>query len=192
LKGFLDFVFDTKKYWDKYKEWPAAVTHHHAYVGGLLEHSVATTRAANCIAKTYRALGMKIDVDLVTAGSLLHDIGKLEAYTLNPAPNMVTAGNIIDHVALGYRILSELTAEYGLDKSDQKLSLALAHIVLSHHGSKEFGSPVLPATPEALVVAAADELDFKLFCWQETVSALEEDKEITDFHFAMQRRFWKG
>jgi len=191
LKGFLDFVFDTKKYWDKYKEWPAAVTHHHAYVGGLLEHSVATTHVAYYIAKTYRSLGMKIDMDLVTAGALLHDIGKLEAYTLNPAPNMVTAGNIIDHVALGYRILSILTEEYGLEKKDQKLSLALAHIILSHHGSKEFGSPVLPATPEALIVAAADDLDFKLFCWHESVSALEEDKEITDFHFAMQRRFWK-
>jgi 3'-5' exoribonuclease len=188
LKGFLDFVFDIKKYWDKYKEWPAAITHHHAYVGGLLEHSVATTRVAHYIAKSYQSFGMDIDIDLVTAGALLHDIGKLEAYTLNPVPSVVTAGNVIDHVALGYRILSNLTEEYGLDK---KLSLALAHIALSHHGSKEFGSPVLPAIPEAFVVAAADDLDFKLFCWQESVSALEEDKEITDFHFAMQRRFWK-
>jgi len=192
MSGFLEFVFDTKKYWNKYKEWPAAVTHHHAYVGGLLEHSAATARTANRIAKTYKALGMRIDVDLVTAGALLHDIGKLEAYTLNPTPNMVAEGNIIDHIVLGYRIISELMAEYGLEKKEKKLSLALAHIALSHHGSKEFGSPVLPATPEALIVAAADDLDFKLFCWQESVSALEEDKEITDFHFAMQRRFWKG
>ena len=191
LKGFLDFVFDTKKYWDKYKDWPAAVTHHHAYVGGLLEHSITTTRVANHIAEVYSKIGMEIDIDLVTAGALLHDIGKLEAYTLNPAPNMVTAGNVIDHVALGYRLISNLADEYGLDKMNKKLSLALAHIVLSHHGSKEFGSPVLPAIPEAFVVAAADDLDFKLFCWQESVSSLEEDKEITDFHFAMQRRFWK-
>ena len=191
LRGFLDFIFNTKKYWEKFKDWPAAVTHHHAYVGGLLEHSVATTRISNYIAKAYRSLGMKIDMDLVTAGALLHDIGKLEAYTLNPAPNIVTAGNIIDHVALGYRILSNLADEYGLGKKDQKLSLALAHIILSHHGSKEFGSPVLPATPEALIVSAADDLDFKLFCWQESVSVLEDDKEITDFHYAMQRRFWK-
>ncbi|MCL1875133.1 MAG: HD domain-containing protein [Synergistaceae bacterium] len=188
LKGFLNFVFDTKKYWDKFKDWPAAVTHHHAYVGGLLEHSVTTTRVARYIAKVYRSLGMEIDIDLVTAGALLHDIGKLEAYTLNPAPNMVTEGNVIDHVALGYKILSGLSEEYGLES---KLSLALAHIVLSHHGSKEFGSPVLPAIPEAFVVSAADDLDFRLFCWQESVSTLEEDKEITDFHYAMQRRFWK-
>ncbi|MCL2768068.1 MAG: HD domain-containing protein [Synergistaceae bacterium] len=192
LKGFLDFVFDTKKFWNKYKDWPAAVTHHHAYVGGLLEHSVATTRVANYIASTYRAGGVKIDIDLVTAGALLHDIGKLEAYALNPAPNVATAGNVIDHVALGYKLLSSLTEEYGLEKEAPKLSLALAHIILSHHGSKEFGSPVLPATPEALIVAAADDLDFKLFCWHESISALEEDKEITDFHFAMQRRFWKS
>ncbi|MCL1941768.1 MAG: HD domain-containing protein [Synergistaceae bacterium] len=192
LKGFLDFVFNTKKYWDKYKDWPAAVTHHHAYVGGLLEHSVAAARAANHIAKIYRSLGLKIDVDLVTAGALLHDIGKLEAYTLNPGPNMATAGNIIDHVALGYKIYSNLAEEYGLEKKDKKLFLAIAHIILSHHGSKEFGSPVLPASPEALIVSAADDLDFKLFCWHESVSALEDDKEITDFHFAMQRRFWRG
>ncbi|MCL2147318.1 MAG: HD domain-containing protein [Synergistaceae bacterium] len=192
LKGFLDFVFDTKKYWDKFKEWPAAVTHHHAYVGGLLEHSVATSQVACYIAKTYQSLGVKINIDLVTAGALLHDIGKLEAYTLNPAPNMVTEGNIIDHVALGYRMLSNLTEEYGLEKIDKNLPLALAHILLSHHGSKEFGSPVLPATPEALVVAAADDLDFKIFCCQELVATLEDDKEITDFHFAMQRRFWRG
>lgn len=189
LSGFLDFVLYKKGYWDKYKDWPAAVTHHHAYVGGLLEHSLAAARVALEAAKSYRALGMKIDIDLVIAGALLHDLGKLDSYELNPAPAATAMGTVIDHVALGYMKISELGKEYGLD---EKLLLSLSHIILSHHGTREFGSPILPATPEALIVAAADDLDFKLFCWNEAIAGLDDDKDVSDFHFAMQRRFWKG
>lgn len=189
LKSFLDFVFVKKGCWNEFKDWPAAVTHHHAYVNGLLEHSIAVSRSAQSIAKLYVENGFPVNIDIVIAGALLHDIGKIEAYSLAPAPCMEIEGNVADHIALGYHRFLSLAEEYELDK---KLTLALGHIILSHHGSKEFGSPVLPAIPEALIVAAADDLDFKLFCWNEAIAQLEDDKEVTEFHFAMQRRFWKG
>jgi 3'-5' exoribonuclease len=130
-----------------------------------------------------------VDVDLAVAGALLHDLGKVTAYRLSPAPEMTLEGSTVDHIALGYAQLREYARRFELD---QRIALSLEHILLSHHGSREFGSPVLPETSEALIVAAADQLDFQLFCWKEAVSGMEAGKEVSEFHFALQRRFWKG
>jgi 3'-5' exoribonuclease len=140
-----------------------------------------------------QALGLELDI--VIAGALLHDLGKLEAYRLSPTPGMTLEGTVMEHIILGYHRLMNLAEEYAKDAKtvglDTRRTLALGHILVSHHGSREFGSPVLPATPEALIVSMADDLDFKLFCWKEQVSLLDGEKEITDFVAPVQRRFWK-
>ncbi|MDR1376464.1 MAG: HD domain-containing protein [Synergistaceae bacterium] len=194
MKGFLEYLFFQRGLWQTYNVWPAAVSLHHAYVGGLLEHSLAVTRSAAGIAQNYRDYG--VDMDVVIASALLHDIGKLESYRLSPAPEMTLGGNVVDHIVLGYHRFMTLAREYDEEHASNKLgerrTLAIGHILVSHHGAKEFGSPVLPATPEALIVSAADELDFKLFCWKEQTSQLEGEKEVTEFVPSVQRRFWKG
>ncbi|GHV33612.1 phosphohydrolase [Synergistales bacterium] len=192
IKGFLKYVFFEKDFQKNFGVWPAAVSMHHAYVGGLLEHSVLVTRSALSIARGYTPdmSSLNLDTDLVIAGSLLHDIGKLEAYKLSPAPDMTIEGSVADHIVLGYHSLMNLITEYG--KMDGRTATALGHIILSHHGCREFGSPVLPATPEAFIVAAADDLDFKLFAWREHVSQLDGEKEISDYIAPLQRRLWKS
>jgi len=205
MRGFLEYVFFERDIWKAYSTWPAAVYLHHAYVSGLLEHSLAVTSSALNIARNYLG-ALHIDVDVVIAGALLHDLGKLESYRLSPAPEMTVEGNVIDHIVLGYHRFMTLADEYlGKDVADaeganvkktnvpsERQVLAIGHILVSHHGTREFGSPVLPSTPEALIVSVADELDFKLFCWKEQTSLLEGEKEVTEFVPSVQRRFWKG
>ena len=173
--------------WRQFRDWPAAVTHHHAYANGLLEHTLSVTDCAKSMAESLRTSGYDIDVDIVVAGGLLHDLGKLESYRMGSIPEMTLEGAVLDHVALGYSRFMELAEKKGLDSS---LKLQLAHILLSHHGQREFGSPVVPATPEAIVVSSADELDFRLFCWKDSVKDLTEEQPISQWHSATARRFW--
>ena len=187
IKGFLEYVFSGDR-WERFKNWPAAVSHHHAYVHGLLEHTLGVTQNAVALAETYFALGVSLERDLVLAGSLLHDLGKLQAYTLTPLPEMTVAGNVHDHIALGFVELQRLSEEYHLE---ERLAQHLGHILLSHHGKKEFGSPVMPATVEALIVAAADNLDFQIFCGLDAVESMAEHEEISEWNRVLERRFWK-
>ena len=82
-----------------------------------------------------------------------------------------------------------LAEQEGLDDG---VALALGHIIVSHHGRREYGSPVLPATQEALIVAASDDLDFKMFCWRSQIDGLETGHDTTDYIPLLERRFWRG
>lgn len=188
VQAFLRFVFggDAGK---AFRDAPAAVSNHHAYAHGLLEHTLTVAESARTIAKTYRDIYPTLDTDVVVAGALLHDLGKIDSYAMSPVPEITLPGAILDHIALGYVRFEKLAEEANLSKD---LRLHLAHIMLSHHGQKEFGSPVLPATQEALIVSAADELDFRLFCWKDAVKDMLPGQEISAFHFAAQRRFWRA
>jgi 3'-5' exoribonuclease len=196
MRGFLKYVFFECDIWSTFNIWPAAVSLHHAYVGGLLEHSLAVAQSAAGIAQNYLAGGFDINRDVVIAGALLHDLGKLESYRLSPAPEMTLRGNVVDHIVLGYHRFMILAEEYGKRNGSARLSekcvLAIGHILVSHHGCREFGSPVVPATPEALIVSVADDLDFKLFCWKEQTSQVDGEKEVTEYVPSVQRRFWKA
>ncbi len=192
IGGFLRFLFDKEgETWRQFRIMPAAVSHHHAYVHGLLEHSITVTELALSMAKAVKG-SAKPDLSMVVAGGLLHDLGKLEAYVLNPGPGMTVQGTVIDHIALGFSRFNRTADDFGLSVTAKT---ALGHILLSHHGHREFGSPVLPATPEALVVSAADELDFKLFCWSDSVSQLKggelPEDSVSELNYSTQRRFWK-
>ncbi|MEA4881271.1 MAG: HD domain-containing protein [Synergistaceae bacterium] len=185
---FLSFAFFDKGLWEVFRSCPAAVSHHHAYVGGLLEHTIAVARTARSLARTYSETGMEVNLPLAIGGALLHDIGKMESYEIPPGLKMTVKGTVIDHIVLGYTTFSALAGEFGLDEG---IALAIGHILVSHHGCREYGSPVLPATPEAMIVSAADELDFRLFCWKNATDQMEEGREISDYHPSTQRRFWK-
>jgi 3'-5' exoribonuclease len=137
---------------------------------------------------TYRDAYPSLDVDVVVAGALLHDLGKIYSYSMSPIPEITLPGAVLDHIAIGYSSFEKLAEQANLPP---ELRLHIGHIMLSHHGQKEFGSPVLPATLEALIVSAADELDFRLFCWKDAVKDLSPGQNISAFHFAAQRRFWR-
>lgn len=190
---FLRFVFTPDgKLWQSFKMFPAAVSHHHAYVHGLLEHTLGVAKTAKAAAVSYKGTESEPDVDIVVAGAVLHDIGKLDTYTLNPGPESTLECTVLDHIATGYARFTRLAGEFQLSPLTRTM---LGHIILSHHGQREFGSPVLPATPEAMIVAAADNLDFLLNSWHSSVERLdggmEGSRAISDFDYSTQRRLWK-
>ena len=135
----------------RYERCPASLSNHHAELGGLLKHTVEVGHIAREIAKPCRA-----KADLVLAGVLLHDIGKLEAYSWDGMFEMTEAGSLIGHVVLGSLMLDRRLDEEEQPPLDDTERLVLQHLILSHHGELQFGSPVRPMTLEAEVLHLAD------------------------------------
>ena len=145
------------RYGDALREHPAAKRIHHAYRGGLLEHIVTMAELTLDVCERYA----EIDRDLVLLGVLLHDLGKLRELGAMPANDYTLEGQLVGHIVLGVGLLREVVADLD-DALPEDLRLHLEHLVLSHHGRREYGSPVEPATPEAFVLHAIDNLDSKL------------------------------
>jgi len=143
--------------WPAYRDAPAAKFYHQAYRHGLLEHSLGVGQAVSAISATFPG----IDRDIAVTGALLHDIGKLDAYTDEPGNiDLTDDGRLQGEIALGYyRVRREIEE---IDGFSPTLAKALLHIILSHHGSHEHGSPVLPATREATLVHMVDNLGGRL------------------------------
>jgi 3'-5' exoribonuclease len=132
---------------------PAAVRHHHAYRHGLFEHSVIVGEVAGAVADGLPS----VDRDLVVAGALLHDIGKIVSYSSDPfAPGFTDAGRLHGEIVLGHDMVRGLIGE--VDGFPEELSSRLRHIIVAHHGEKEKGSPVVPMTREAIVVHYCDDM----------------------------------
>ena len=130
---------------------------HHAYRSGLLEHILKVAEAGVALAAVYGA-----DTDYVIAGAILHDIGKLERARLRlRRPPIHSKGNLLGHITIGVRMLHE-TARTASKASRRDVLARLAHLIVSHHGSRELGSPVEPMTVEAFILSAADDLDATL------------------------------
>ncbi|MNC09337.1 3'-5' exoribonuclease YhaM [compost metagenome] len=140
--------------WNTFREVPAANSIHHAYVHGLMKHSVDVTLKARAIA----SMIPECDYNLVTAGALVHDIGKIITYRLNGAVIEFTeAGNMFEHIVEGVKY----TERFRTDENAKLLDL-LQHIITSHHGRLEYGSPMEPKFLEAHIVCAADGIDAKV------------------------------
>jgi 3'-5' exoribonuclease len=135
---------------------PAAKSMHHAFLGGLLEHTLSVLGMAERACTHYRELNR----DLVLAGVLLHDVGKTAELSYRRTFGYTDAGNLLGHIALEAEWISRAVGK--IPGFPEELRLQILHIVLSHHGRLEFGSPVLPKTPEALLVHYLDDLDGKL------------------------------
>jgi 3'-5' exoribonuclease len=171
---------------------PAGVKAHHAYVGGLIEHVVSMCEVAERIAPLYPAL----DRELLLLGVLLHDIGKIRELGWDPTLVYTDEGQLLGHIHLGNEILSELvvSAEQQLGRPlDAEKILRLRHMVISHHGTREFGSPAIPMTPEALALHYIDALDAKMHEFVRTIEDdVNTDSAWTPFSPRMERRLFKG
>lgn len=143
--------------YENYTTYPAAVTVHHSYLGGLLFHSLSICSLAIKIQEQYPYLNK----DYLIAGSLLHDIGKTKELSSAITPNYTVEGNLVGHISLGAMMVYEAGTSLKIDK--EKLDV-LVHMILAHHGQYEFGSPKLPATAEAYVLHNLDDLDAKMEC----------------------------
>lgn len=145
-----------RKVADRFFEYPAASRIHHNYRGGLAEHTLGMARLAEEVAGLYPLL----DRDLLIAGVLCHDLGKTAELGGLVSADYTEEGRLIGHISIGQGWLMEVAEAEGLADSEE--ALLLRHMILSHHGKMEFGSPVLPAIPEAEVLFLIDNLDARM------------------------------
>ena len=171
---------------------PAGVKAHHAYMGGLIEHVVSMSEVADRICVLYPALNR----DLLLLGVLLHDLGKVRELSWDPTLAYTDEGQLLGHINIAIEILNEklVNAASRLGKPlDQEIVLRLKHMILSHHGTREFGSPTVPMTPEAIALHHIDNLDARL---PEFTRAIEDDLNAdsawTPFNPRNDRKLFKG
>jgi 3'-5' exoribonuclease len=165
LRAVVRAVFGAPGFIDRFAACPAGSGRHHAYVGGLLEHTLAVASLCETLASSYP----QADHDLLLSAALLHDIGKTEELSFDSSFDYTDAGRLVGHVVLGERIVSR--AIDGLARPlPQDLALRLVHAVLAHHGEREWGAPCRPCSLEALLLHHADNLDAQAAAFLDAVS----------------------
>jgi 3'-5' exoribonuclease len=169
---------------------PAGKAMHHAYVGGLLEHTVSVARNCDALCGFYP----RIDRDLLIAGALLHDIGKTkEMGWVGPLVEYSEEGNLVGHLFIGAAMIREYAV--GIKGLDELTAQLLEHIILSHHGEYLYGSPVLPKCMEAMLLHYADNIDAKMFQMNEAVAASDDRNEagrFTGWIKSLERPVFRG
>jgi 3'-5' exoribonuclease len=166
--------------WQRYRLAPAAKFYHQAYRHGLLEHSLSVAEAVSALSSTFPG----IDRDVAVAGALLHDVGKLDAYASEPGSiEMTDAGRLHGEIALGYYRVRRAIDD--LEGFPPDLGQALTHIILSHHGTLEHGSPVVPCTREATLVHMADNLGGRLGSFDRLELELRDGESWSGFDRAI-------
>ncbi|MDR2400806.1 MAG: HDIG domain-containing protein [Deferribacteraceae bacterium] len=148
--------FDDKELWDAFQVMPAAKSVHHAYIYGLLEHTLGVVRLAIKITPLYPHL----NGELVILGALFHDVGKAYELSAEAGFDYTLAGNLLGHLVIGGNILNRYMDK--IDGFPEELKIHILHLMASHHGELAFGSPQVPKTGEALLLHAIDDLDGKL------------------------------
>jgi 3'-5' exoribonuclease len=181
LRALLERVFgERSELWAGYRVAPAAKYYHQAYRHGLLEHCLGVAQAVSAISATFGG----IDRDVAVTGALLHDIGKLEAYTDDPqCIDLTDAGRLQGEIALGYYRIRRAIEE--IDGFPRELALEVGHIILSHHGTLEHGSPVVPCTREATLVHMIDNLGGRLGSFDRLEKELAPGKRWSSFDRAI-------
>ena len=186
LRALLEAVFQDPAIARLFRLAPAAKMIHHAFLGGLLEHVLSMSRLARMAADHYPY----VDRDLLLAGVLLHDLGKIHELSYDRSFGYSDEGQLVGHIAIGLRILHEKL--HGLPDFPPKLRALVEHLVLSHHGELEYGSPKVPLFPEAMLLHQLDNLDSKMEAMR---SLIERDRQVegcwTGYNPALDRAVLK-
>lgn len=172
LKGLLELVFADEEIALAYRTAPAAKTVHHNWIGGLIEHVLSLCHLAKFSAAHYP----HIDLDLLLAGVMLHDIGKIRELQYARSFGYSTEGQLLGHIQIGVQIVLEKLRS--LPEFPPRVRDLVVHMILSHHGELEFGSPKIPLFPEALLLHLLDNMDSKTECMR---SLIDRDPQIEGF-----------
>ena len=156
LATLLVAFFEDEEFARGFKSTPAAMHHHQNYIGGLLEHTLNVVKMCDRISELHK----KLDRDLLISGAILHDIGKMRELEVTTSIDVTREGMLLGHVTMGKEMVEEKICD--IDGFPDKLRMKLEHMILSHHGKLEYGSPRLPQFPEALAIYYADEMDAKV------------------------------
>jgi 3'-5' exoribonuclease len=181
-----------KAFWDddafvrSFKLAPAAKKMHHAYLGGLLEHTLSMVALADKIAKHYSG----IDRDMLIAGTVLHDIGKVREFDYRLNIDYSDEGRLLSHIVIGIQMLDDKLKQ--LKGFPEELAFLLKHMIVSHHGTREFGSPEPPKTVEAVLLNYIDEIDSKVNGIREFIAKEDSEESWTSYHRLWERHFYRG
>jgi 3'-5' exoribonuclease len=182
LKGLLEALLDDEDVSRLYRRAPAAKQIHHAYLGGLIEHVLSLCALARMTAGHYP----NVDLDLLLTGVVLHDIGKIYELNYERGFSYSNDGQLLGHINIGLRMVADKVR--GLPGFPPPLRSLVDHMILSHHGQLEFGSPKLPQFPEALLLHFLDDLDSKMECMR---ALIENDRQVegcfTTYNAALTR-----
>lgn len=174
--------FIIKKYYDKYIEWPAAVRNHHNYVSGLLYHSITMADLGEEVCKIYP----QINRDVLIGGALIHDVGKIIELSGPIATSFTLEGKLLGHISIMQAEVREDCHQLGING---EIAVVMEHMVLSHHGKMEFGSPVLPLTRESLILSMIDDMDAKMTILDKAYAETKPG-ETTGKLFTMDDRYF--
>ncbi len=163
LRKLMDSFLADERFIQAFRRAPAAKSLHHNYLGGLLEHVVELIGLVRDVAKHFSG----VDTDLLTVGAFLHDVGKVRELSVRKSIEYTTEGRLIGHISLGYEMLVEKIGS--VDGFPGELAMLLKHIMLSHHGEYEFGSPKRPKIQEAIIINYLDDLAAKINNFQATL-----------------------
>jgi 3'-5' exoribonuclease len=156
LKRLVFSFLDDEEIGAAYRAAPAAKVLHHAWIGGLLEHVLTLVRVCRAAAPFYP----EVDADLLVTGAILHDIGKIRELHWKSSFGYTLEGQMIGHISIAQGMLLEKVRE--IAPFPERLKILVEHMILSHHGKYEFGSPKLPMTPEAILLSALDDVEAKM------------------------------
>jgi 3'-5' exoribonuclease len=187
LKALAEAFLDDEEFMASFRRAPAGTGIHHAYLGGLLEHTCGIVEAARRLAELYPM----INRDLMLAGAIVHDVGKVEALGYERGFRYTDAGGLVGHITIGARMVQERAAT--IEEFPQSLLDQVLHLVLSHHGSHEFGAPILPATAEAVALHYLDNLDAKLHAFEAAMlDDMDPTTNWTHWNRVFERKLFKG
>ncbi|UCD06053.1 MAG: HD domain-containing protein [candidate division WOR-3 bacterium] len=187
LRQLLDSFFDDNEFMILFRLAPAAKRVHHAYLGGLAVHTLSVLRLLRSMQSVYEFLNADL---LITAG-ILHDVGKIEEYTYKKSINISDRGRLLGHIVIGSEMVAERLRQ--IPDFPKDLRLKILHMILSHHGEKEWGSPKQPLFPEALVLHYADNLDSKIEMMRQIYSRHRgQNKQWSDYHPFLEREIYLG
>lgn len=185
LLGLAEAFFADRELIELLKRAPGAKTIHHPFLSGLLEHTLSLLKLILKVVENYKG----IDVDLLLIGGFLHDIGKVHEFSFDRAVEYTDEGQLLGHLVMEVEMIDKKIAM--LPDFPKELAMLVKHLVVSHHGAYEFGSPKLPQTVEAVILHALDDLDGQIQAIQ-NLPEREPGSRWTAFHRAYGRSFYRG
>jgi 3'-5' exoribonuclease len=186
LKALMDAFWQDRDFVRRFKRAPAAKKMHHAYLGGLLEHTLSMAVLVDKVAGHYSG----IDRDLLMVGAVLHDVGKVRELSCHTSIDYTDEGRLLSHIIIGLEMLDDKLRT--IADFPAQLAAMLKHLIISHHGAREFGSPEPPKTIEAVLLNYIDEIDSRVNAIREFMADDPGASAWTSFHRLLERQFYRG
>ncbi len=186
IRNLLNAFWQDEDFAQSFKTAPAAKKMHHAYIGGLLEHTLSMTILAKEIAKHYSG----VNLDILLAGVILHDIGKTREFAYEYSIDYSDEGKLLTHIVIGCGMVDEKLRQ--LKDFPQKTAMLIKHMIVSHHGSREFGSPEPPRIIEAVLLNQIDDIDAKMNGLREFIAKENPATAWTSYNPMLGRHLYKG